>query len=150
MFKKILVPLDFSASSELSVRVAEDLARANAGALILLHVHEPIMGGDGELLAPFPLDEAPEFDLRLEAVKADLVREGRVPVEARCRVGSAASEIMSLAREEGADLIVMGTHGRTGFKHLILGSVAERVVRKAPCPVLTLRAPDPGWATLVL
>ena len=143
MFKKILVPLDFSASSELSVRVACDLAKAHGGALILLHVHEPIMGGDGQLLSPFPLDEAPEFDLRLEAVKADLLREGAGAVEARCQVGPAAAEIMQLARQEAVDLIVMGTHGRTGFKHLILGSVAERVVRKAPCPVLTLRVPEP-------
>ncbi len=143
MFEKILVPLDFSPSSEAALRVARDLARANQGALLLVHVHELLVSPDGELVVPSVPDAEPEFDLRLEAAKLNLVREGGVAVDARCLVGRAAVEIIALAKEESFDLIVMGTHGRTGLKHLLLGSVAEAVVRKASCPVLTLRERRP-------
>jgi hypothetical protein len=61
-------------------------------------------------------------------------------------VGDEATEIVHLARDEAFDLIVMGTHGRTGVRHLLMGSVAERIMRRAPCPVLTVKQPVPGIA----
>lgn len=137
-FNKILVPLDFSASSEPALGVARDLARAFAGTLILLHVREPLSESDGQRPRELP-DTDSDFDLRLEAIKLDLEREGGVTVLTRCLSGPAAAVIIELAEREGADLIVMGTHGRTGLRHLIMGSVAERVVRRAACPVLTLK-----------
>jgi nucleotide-binding universal stress UspA family protein len=143
VFERILVPVDFSASSELQVRIARDLARASDGALILLHVRDPFIGPDGLLLPASAIDDGPEFDLQLEAMKLDLVREGGVAVETRCVTGSPVSQIIDLVAEQGVDLIVMGTHGRTGLRHLIMGSVAEHVVRAAPCPVLTIKLARP-------
>jgi nucleotide-binding universal stress UspA family protein len=70
------------------------------------------------------------------------VRESGIKTRSLMRVGAPFLEIINMAQSEGADLIVMGTHGRTGLSHVLMGSVAERVVNKAPCPVLTIRHPD--------
>lgn len=136
MFETILVPVDFSIGTETQVRIARELARASGAKLLLLHVREPLLE-PGDFLPPRASDTT-DFDLVLEAMKLELTRGGS-RVEARSIEGSPAREIIAMAREEGASLIVMGTHGRTGLKHALLGSVAENVMRGAPCPVLTLK-----------
>jgi len=138
--KKILVAMDFSEGSDEALEQAIDLARQTGGQLEILHVLE--LGADqfpfglsyyddnrGGLIAL--VDR--ELTARTErAIKAGLIAESRI-VE-----GSAATEIVRRAREGGAALIVIGTHGRRGLAHAVLGSVAERVVQYAACPVLTV------------
>ena len=82
------------------------------------------------------------FEEHLDEAKAEAEAAGAVRTETKLLEGIAHSEIVSFAQEFGYDLIVMGTHGRTGIMHALLGSVAERVLRKAPCPVLTVRLPE--------
>jgi nucleotide-binding universal stress UspA family protein len=140
--RTILHPTDFSGPSGLAFQTACALARDCGARLVVLHVAE------------FPANVYPEATrhedpaLRHPALW-DKVRQLRppspeVPVEHRLAGGDAAAEVVRAAREAGSDLIVMGTHGRSGLKHLLMGSVAERVVRQAPCPVLTVKAPAPA------
>ena len=155
----ILVPVDFSASSDQALRVAIDLARSSEAKLVLVHVHEPVVFSARRLRDASPMavlglsalegltsevDSKPLFDSRLEALQQGLLETSGVRVEARLRAGSAAAEIIDVAFEEHSDLIVMGTHGRTGLPRWLMGSVAETVVRHACCPVLTLRIPEPA------
>jgi nucleotide-binding universal stress UspA family protein len=155
----ILVPVDFSASSDQALRVAIDLARSSGAQLVLVHVHEPVLFSARRLRDASPLgvfglsaleeltsevDSKPLFDSRLEALQHWLLAKSGLRVAARLRAGSAAAEIIDVAFEEHSDLIVMGTHGRTGLPRWLMGSVAETVVRHARCPVLTLRIPEPA------
>jgi nucleotide-binding universal stress UspA family protein len=137
--RKILVPHDFSDTSEASVRYAIALAHNFGAQLYLLHVSDR---------AKFEM--ATEFPLGLDGTLEDAVRERLVKILTpreqmefkptfEFRSGSPAVEIAKYAREADVDLIVMGTHGRGVVAHAVLGSVAEKVVRTAPCPVLTVR-----------
>ena len=137
----ILHPTDFSERSEYAFRLACSLARDYGARLVALHVVTPpvVIYGDGIV----PLDPGPERAAakeRLERLEAP--RTG-TRLEHRLAEGDPAEEILRVAREIAADLIVMGTHGRTGLRRLLMGSVAERVVRGAACPVLTVRTPFP-------
>ncbi len=145
-FSRILVPIDFSACSLLALDYAVALARQLESRLILLHVVEPAVhqetyfGGaapGGETNQP--LVEAGKK--RLLAL-AEARTSGSLPVETLVRIGHPHSEIPDTARAMGVDILVVGTHGFTGLQHLLMGSIAERVVRHAPCPVLTVRLPD--------
>lgn len=142
MRKHILHPTDFSPSAEAAFARGVETARREHGELILVHVLEEIM----------PLRRGPyaarEFQVRT-AVEA-AVRQGLGRLRARAkRAGVPASDVLAegwvpeeiakLAKRRRADLIVMGTHGRTGWGKAMLGSVAERVILLAPCPVLTVR-----------
>lgn len=140
--KKILVPHDFSDTSEAAVRYATALAHNFGAKLYLLHVSDK---------AKFEM--ATEFPLGLEGTLEDAVRERllkilppREQIEFKpafeFRSGVPALEIVRFAKNENVDLIVMGTHGRGFVAHMVLGSVAEKVVRTAPCPVLTVRHPE--------
>lgn len=142
-FKRILVPLDFSAPSLRTLRLAGEWAARFGAEICLLHVVESIntIGLFGaEPIAALP----PPVDYRAQ-VRAELERLARAEfpdataVSVHLRDGSAFDQIASAARELEADLIIIATHGRTGLTHALLGSMAERVVRHAPCPVLTLR-----------
>jgi len=143
---RILCPVDFSQSSDYSLGYAVDFARMFDAQLTLLHVVEV------PFLPSYAMAGVPDLSLPLEQIEegartglARLTEECRKKhqkVETELRTGSAFMEIISYAREIDADLIVMGTHGRTGLGHIIIGSVAEKVVRKAPCPVLTIRHPE--------
>jgi nucleotide-binding universal stress UspA family protein len=138
---RILVPIDFSACSKKALRYAVPLAKEHRAALTLLHVVPPAYGGGEYAGVDFArleaaLQESGEKDLAKLAV--DEVR-GAVPTDTLVRVGQPAREVVELARSLPADLIVISTHGRTGLRHVFLGSVAEHVVRHAPCPVLVLR-----------
>jgi nucleotide-binding universal stress UspA family protein len=139
----ILHPTDFSPPSGAAFQVACALARDYAARLVLLHVKPPEMmyAGEGYVLPPDP--EAVRKELQDELARLrppDLA----LRVERLLKEGDAVREILHAAKEVHADLIVLGTHGRTGVGRLLMGSVGEAVLRKAPCPVLTVKAPLPG------
>lgn len=138
-FKSILHPTDFSEASELALRMAVGLARDYQARLIVLHALEPPVYY-GELGVSF----IPPEDYREKAQEriAALVGPDR-PIEVETIVveGIAAVEILRAASELHPDLIVIGSHGRTGLGRVLMGSVAEEISRKAPCPVLIVREP---------
>ena len=143
-FEKVLVPVDFSENSHASLRYAVGFARQYNSRLILLHVVEPMAypvtdGLTGFTTVPVETNQdAAENQLR--EWKQQKVPPG-LESETALRTGPAYHEITEAARELGVDLIIISTHGYTGLKHVLLGSTAERVVRHAPCPVLTVRQP---------
>jgi nucleotide-binding universal stress UspA family protein len=145
-FKKILVPTDFSETSRQSLQLAADLSRRYDAELVLLHVFEPVtlMIPDGmEFFSTEQLDLiAAEITKSLQAAAAEAAAAGAVRVSTQQLRGPVAPQILDLASSSGFDLIVMGTHGRTGIQHALLGSVAEKVVRRAACPVLSVRVPS--------
>ncbi len=128
-FRKILVPTDLSETSLAALRRALDMARRTEGAVTL---------------PPYELNDdtadriAGAARTAVEAL-AHQFAEAAVPLVPVILAGSAAETIVEYARREHMDLIAIGTHGRTGLAHILLGSVAERVVRFSPCPVLTIR-----------
>ena len=142
----ILVPTDFSPGSDAALAWARDLAQQCAARLSLLHVvTDP--RAVGFLTPEVYVPPAPETQERLlrearerleRALPAD--ERSRFAVTIDARIGEVAETILETAREQRVDLIVMGTHGRHGLAHLLLGSVAERVLRNASCPVLTTHA----------
>ena len=141
--KQILVPTDFSEPSENALRYGKALAEAFGAALHLLHVLEdPVVFGWEGYYTPL-VGEDLERNVRgqLGKLLTDAEREGFRAQLATAR-GSPFVEVVRYARAQAIDLIVMGTHGRGPVAHLLLGSVAERVVRTAPCPVLTVRHPE--------
>jgi universal stress protein A len=142
---RILVPMDFSPHADHAMDYAAGLAAQLGAAMELFHVVEdPLLSGaSAEIYVP-NLEELREgmiddAERRLAACKATLGARG-VPVVTTIRLGRPAYTIVEYATAARPSLIVMGTHGRTGLAHMVMGSVAERVVRTAPCPVLTLRA----------
>jgi universal stress protein A len=144
---KILLPCDFSQCSEEAAQRALELAERLGGSVTMLHVYlEPVyptIEGSALMLDRRAIEQSVrDMTAALEEVRAKHLRRG-VPIDVRVVEGTPAEVICRLAAAESYDLIVMGTHGRTGLGHLFLGSVAERVVRTAPCPVLTARAPQP-------
>jgi nucleotide-binding universal stress UspA family protein len=143
-FKKILAPLDFSAHSDEALRAACAMAETFGAPLTLLHVVSPpaypMPDGAYVQLPVAYADLIAASNKRLEETIATVRREHpKVDVDCRSVEGAPFREIIDFARKHGFDLIVMGTHGRSGLKHVFLGSVAEKVVRKAPCAVLTVR-----------
>jgi nucleotide-binding universal stress UspA family protein len=137
----ILHPTDFSEQSDYALRLACALARDHDARLVLLHVALPPMAVyGGDMLIPVPADSHDEERQRLDRLQ---VPEA-VATERRLVEGDAATEILQLIQDTGADLVVMGTHGRTGLARFLMGSVAEQIVRKAPCPVLTVKTPFPA------
>jgi nucleotide-binding universal stress UspA family protein len=139
---KILVPIDFSDCSKKALQYAVPFAKLFGAAITLLHVvHVSYVGGPEFGALDFPLAEA---DLRKSAEKqlAELAaREVRqqAAAETLVRTGQEVMEIVDAAKKLESDLIIISTHGRTGLKHVFMGSVAENVVRLAPCPVLVVR-----------
>ncbi len=143
-WKRVLCPIDFSDASRAAMEVAADLCRRTGAELMLLHAY-PIPGytfPDGSVVAsPRMMQELAEQATRhLEEWRGDAEKIVGAPrVGAEKAVGEPAAEILSFAKAHAADLVVMGTHGRTGLEHALMGSIAERVVRRAHCPVLTVR-----------
>jgi nucleotide-binding universal stress UspA family protein len=135
--KKILFPTDFSHTSDAALGLATSLARDSGATLLIVHVEEPPTAyGGGELYYGMP--EPVTEDLRKMLLKV-VPTDPDVPAEHRLVTGEPASALVKLAKDEAVDLIVMGTHGRSGLSRLLMGSVAEAVVRRAPCPVLTYK-----------
>jgi nucleotide-binding universal stress UspA family protein len=158
--QKILAPLDYSSDAYQALQWGASLAEKYGAKLLLLHVIPKAVGevypeGTGfvspisssyEGMAPgiwtkhpiiIDLVDQAHTELRDFAYKN---LKDAVPMQVNVAMGKPAEEILRVAREEGVDLIVMGTHGRTGLRHLLLGSVAEEVTRHAPCPVFTVRS----------
>jgi nucleotide-binding universal stress UspA family protein len=146
---KILVPVDFSPHAERAFQYAMALAQRSGARLELLHVMEdPFVTGAWSLETYVPnvvelLQELVDgAERRLTTMKQSATARGVATEIAVITGGRPAHTIVEFAEQGGFDLIVMGTHGRTGVAHVVIGSVAERVVRRAPCPVLTLRAEE--------
>lgn len=138
----ILYPTDFSKCSDAAIPLARSLARDRGAKLILLHVSPIEVVADGAYVAPM---DPRVYQEALEELRGRL--EGpdlKLAIETDQRQGDPATEILAAAESWRADLIVMGTHGRGGLGRLVLGSVAEAVMRHAPCPVLTVKTPHPN------
>ena len=151
---RIMVPTDFSAASDAAVEYARALAVQMGASIDLVHVFDdPFTSGafigDGTIMMPVDLRQALEQSAREQLASR---HDGHVNTLAGSStvllMGAPARRIVDHAWETGADLIVMGTHGRTGLGHLLLGSVAERVVQTAKCPVLTTRETERAAPTV--
>src|SRR5208337_5482902 len=137
-FRKLLCPIDFSENSVAALALALKVAQQNDANLYLLNVAPVPAGAAG--FQPVPMDAYPFHEKDRQAELTKLARE-RIPAAVRYETlvisGDPAERVLETARGLEADLIVMGTHGRRGLSHLVLGSVAERVVRESLVPVLT-------------
>lgn len=144
MINKILVPVDFSESSADGLLKARDLAQRTGAELVLLHVDEmPIMPvGEIPYLPAYVIEEQKAAaQARLASLVKDVQSAG-LRVRSVFEVGPAYQTILQVVDAEKPQLVVMGTHGRRGLAHLMVGSVTERVVRTSPVPVLTVRLPQ--------
>ncbi len=139
----ILHPTDFSPRSAEAFEIACSLARDYGARLIVLNVLVPPVAPSGTDVAipAFPLED--EKHAAQERMRQLQPAVANVPVEYQVKEGDPAAVILQVAEQAGCDLIVMGTHGRTGLARLLMGSVSEQVVRKGPCPVLTIKTPHP-------
>jgi nucleotide-binding universal stress UspA family protein len=137
-FKKILFPTDFSHTGDAALATAAALARENDATLYIAHVQEPpAFYGGGEMYYGMLDPTTDELAKMLEEV----IPPGDVRYEHRLLTGDPAGALVLFAEDEHIDLIVLGTHGRSGLSRLLMGSVAEAVVRRASCPVLTFKQP---------
>lgn len=150
-FQRILVPVDFSPCSEHALKLAFGFAAKVGGTLDVLHVWEPspyvspsslvYMNGEQKSFWDHMQRElAQQLDALIERTRGDATE---VAVERYVEAGYTSGNILEALEQRPYDLVVMGTHGRSWLAHVLLGSVAARVVRSAPCPVLTVRAPHP-------
>jgi len=148
MINNILAPIDFSDYSKNALKYAAEFAKEFNAKLYLVYVVEPmIYPADfsmGQIAIP-----STDIDLNTRAEEeltnlAGTIDPG-IKVESLIRTGKPFVEIIETAKEKDVDLIIIATHGHTGVEHLLFGSTAEKVVRKAPCPVLTLREPIKGF-----
>ena len=144
-FQRILVPVDFSDHSSQALEMARELAKAFGSKLILLHCYQVSPGA----ISPYGIVLPEGFDREVREAAAGRLEEwrgkaseGGVDAEARLSATFPSMGISDAATEEKADLVVMGTRGLSGLKHVLLGSVAERTLRAAPCPVLTVKQGD--------
>ncbi len=137
--KRILVPTDFSDFSKAALQHATSLARDTGATLLIVHVHEPVAVTADVGYGGFPIDlnEAERIN-ELSEVKPE---DPDIPVVRQLLTGTPAEEIIRYADHQGVEMIVMATHGRRGLARLLMGSVAESVVRQARCPVLTVKQP---------
>ena len=145
-FQKILAPFDFSAQSKHALQFAADLARRYEAPITVVHVVDANYFSVPESFLLYTPTQLPQLmaglEKQLEMIKHELLASNVMTVKSQVVQGTPFAEIVRLAHDDKYDLIVMGTHGRSGIAHALLGSVAERVVRKAHCPVLTIRHPD--------
>lgn len=139
--KTILHPTDFSEPAMLAFNLACALARDYGARIIVHHVEVPPVYVHGEAIVPL---EPPEADTALyEQLKSIKPTDPNIPVEHLLTRGDVVDDILMAAEKTNANLIVMGTHGRGPLMRLLMGSVAEQIVRKATCPVLTVKKPVP-------
>lgn len=145
MFKKILVPVDFSEYGDEILKYAREMAQKFDASIDLIHVipnmdyftpYESFMAAENIVAIQKGVEGEVEKDLDEVAKKLPGITVKKV-----IRNGVAFVEILDYVRSEGIDLIIMGTRGRGGLEHIIIGSVAEKVLRKSPCPVLAIRPP---------
>ncbi|MEM7410145.1 MAG: universal stress protein [Myxococcota bacterium] len=148
LFQRILVPVDFSGHAAQALDTAIALAKRFDGSIDVLHSYPIAVGAMTPYGVPFP--DTLEKDWRAAAQRTldawgEKVSAAGIPVRVHLTSLPASEAAVELAEDEGIDLIVMGTRGLTGLKHVLLGSVAERTLRHAPCAVLTVKA-DPDDA----
>jgi nucleotide-binding universal stress UspA family protein len=156
--RRILLAIDFSDASRRAVTVAAHLGRRTHAYVDLLHVWQPPSVRPHQLVfsPPSQLEEREAASReRAEAMMADfrelLESHGQSADHELLAVGDPADEILALAERGGYDLVILGTHGRSGTQRFLLGSVAAQVLRRAPCPVITVREPheiQPGYSPL--
>ena len=142
--KRILVPVDFSDGSERAVTKATELARALGAKIDLIHVYQlPVFALPDSSVTVSPTYVADLTDRAQRALNKhrDKLKEAGIQADTRLIEGVPAQAVVDYATEIGADMIVMGTHGHSGFKRFLLGSTTERVVRTAETPVLTVHLP---------
>lgn len=146
MFQRVVVPTDFSDCSRNAWEVARRAVATPAGELIIAHILTEVpLYGEGTLSVETARNVRESARAWAEKALADWVDKARadgLKVRSVLRTGVPHEEIVGLAQDERADLIVIGTHGRGGMSRALLGSVTDRVVRMAVCPVLTVRQPD--------
>jgi nucleotide-binding universal stress UspA family protein len=144
--RKILCPTDFSDFSLYALNYAVSFAKQYKAKLLMLHVVDVFLH-DPAYFAPYVPDRSTFVDfekkakMRLEGIVKESIPSG-IETEVMVRAGRAFVEIVRVAKEKEADMIVIATHGRTGLSHAMFGSTAEKVVRKAPCPVLSIKHPE--------
>jgi universal stress protein A len=136
-FKTILHPTDFSPPSEKAYRLACTLADPGASVVHVCHVLPVPVLAYGEVVTDLNIDAAKES---AKKQLAEIPTPPGIEVQRHFCEGDPAAEIVRLAKERGADVIVLGTHGRTGLLRLLMGSVAEHILRHAPCPVLIIKS----------
>jgi len=143
-WRKICCAVDFSDGAGLALELAAALARVHDADLVVLHSYSHPASRLADLYTVNASEaaniERRQHDTELERWRQRAEQLGAPRVQAAMMVGKPDQVIVDFAQREGVDLVVMGTHGRTGLKHVLMGSVAEHVVRRAPCPVLTTRA----------
>lgn len=146
---KVLVPIDFSDYSKSALKYAVNFAKSFNAEIILIYVVEPVIYPPdfsmGQIAMPSintEWDDRAKEELQ-KLAKSEIV--GSANVKTVIKTGKPFVEIIETAKEENVDLIIIATHGRSGVEHILFGSTAEKVVRKAPCPVLTLREPIKGF-----
>jgi len=145
--RRILVPIDFSEHAEAVVEWAAHLADEHSSEIVLLHVyHLPVefQQMEGAYLPADFWNSVKEDARRQLAAYGDRLRARGIAVSEVTREGYPATVIEEEVERQNADMVVIGSRGRTGLKHMLLGSIAERVVQKAPCPVLTVKTRTPG------
>lgn len=149
-WKTILVPHDFSSCANQAAALARDVAQSHGAKLVLLHVAQLPAGWDPDAMIAATPTDVPQPARQVASAGArghldDLagrLRKDGLEVATSCVFGDVVDEILSASRREGADVIVMGTHGRSGLAHMVVGSVTEKVVRQANVPVMTLRVTE--------
>jgi nucleotide-binding universal stress UspA family protein len=149
-FKELLVPIDFSAHSTAAFEAAVEIAKAFDSKIHLLHCYQIQPGG----ISPYGIAIPSSYFAEIRDAATQQLSEwqekhapAEISVDASTVSEAPSEAILAAATKIGADLIVMGTRGLSGFKHVMLGSVAERIVRLAPCPVMTVHVPDSDAAS---
>ncbi|MGY3879495.1 universal stress protein [Aeromonas enteropelogenes] len=138
--KTLLCPVDFSHMSQAVLDYAVFMAQTHQAQLKLIHVVDQLHGFDSyKILHMTAIEITHEMERQARTQLKELIATQPIPATFDIRFGRAADEIVIQAKEDEVDLIVMGSHGRSGITHLLVGSVAESVVRHAPCPVLVVR-----------
>lgn len=144
VYKRLLVAVDLSAASSVVMQAAVELARVLGGEVRVIHVHKVRAGnlveGGMEDAGALAAQEVAKLEAQLEQFAANYVADG-IAMTLAVYSGEPSFEIVQAAAESGAGMIVMGTHGRTGLSHLVLGSVAENVLRQARIPVVCIKYP---------
>ena len=137
--KPIVFATDFSPASKAALAKAVEMARKEGAEIIVAHVYEPHSGPADDLITAGLEERIPQdVEKNLDSVLAEIRKEG-VKARGEILAGHAAKGLARIAEETGAALIIVGTHGRTGLRKIVLGSVASQVIATAPCPVLTVR-----------
>jgi len=147
--KKVLVPIDFSDYSKAALRYAINFAKMFKAEMILVYVVEPVIYPPDFSMGQIAIPSInSEWDTKAKE-ELDKLAKNEIPdsikVTNLIKTGKPFLEVIDTATELDADIIIIATHGHTGVEHILFGSTAEKVVRKAPCPVLTLREPIKGY-----